>query len=312
MWDTFPLVFEQVSILFLYIAIGYILRRSKVLPESAGSTLSKLCTYFFAAAYTAQNLAANFRMDVLSEKLQLLGVGTLLIAIVIVVGQLLGRAIGRTDIEKKSLIYAFTFANYGYFGYPILEGTFGAAVMADFLICMLPTNLMCYSYGYILFRKEKRFNPLSMLKMPLVIAMILGVIWGLTGIQLPKVVQSVVSGAADCMTPTAMLLLGFVMGKFPLKYLFSGLRPYLLTAIRMLGIPVVLGSLFWLCGLRNWYLFYALILFCMPFGSNLVVYPESMGFEKEASENARVCFISYVLSLIILPFLISLMTKICF
>ena len=85
MWDTFPLVFEQVSILFLYIAIGYIFRRSNALPESAGNTLSKLCTYFFAAAYTAENLAANFRMDVLSEKLQLLGVGTLLIVTVIVV-----------------------------------------------------------------------------------------------------------------------------------------------------------------------------------------------------------------------------------
>ena len=101
------------------------------------------------------------------------------------------------------------------------------------------------------------------------------------------------------------------MGKFSLKHLFSGFRPYLLTVVRMLGIPAVLGGLFWLCGMRSWYLFYSLIFFCMPFGSNLVVYPESMGFSKEASDNAKVCFISYVLSLAILPFLISLMAKLC-
>ena len=183
--------------------------------------------------------------------------------------------------------------------------------MGDFMIMMIPTYLLCFSYGYVLFQKEKRFNLLSLLKMPLIIALLVGITLGLSGIQLPSFANTTISGLADCMTPTAMLLLGFMMGKFPLKHLFSGFRPYLLTAIRMLGIPVVLGSLFWLCGLRNWYLFYCLVFFCMPFGSNLVVYPESLGFEKEAEDNARTCFISYVLSLVILPCIITVATKLC-
>ncbi len=311
MWELFQLILEQVGILLIYIAIGYILRRSKILPESTGRTLSLLCNYVFATAYIVENLGANFRLEVLGEKLQILGVGVVLIAVVMAAGQLLGKALGRSPVEKSSLIYAFTFSNYGYFGYPILEGTFGAAVMGDFMIMMIPTYLLCFSYGYVLFQKEKRFNPLSMLKMPLIIALLAGIVLGLTGLRLPSVAQSTLSGFADCMTPTAMLLLGFMMGKFPLKHLFSGTRPYLLTAIRIIGIPVVLGGVFWLCGMRNWYLFYCLVFFCMPFGSNLVVYPESMGYEKEASENAKVCFISYVLSLVILPCLISLMSKLC-
>ena len=312
MGELFLLILEQVGILLIYIAIGYVLRRSKLLPESTGRTLSLLCNYVFAVAYIVKNLSQNFRLEVLAEKLQILGIGLLLIAVVMVAGQLLGRVLGRSPVEKSSLIYAYTFSNYGYFGYPILEGTFGGSVMGDFMIMMIPTYLLCFSYGYVLFQKEKRFNPLSLLKMPLIIALLVGITLGLSGIQLPSFANTTISGLADCMTPTAMLLLGFMMGKFPLKHLFSGLRPYMLTAIRMLGIPVVLGGVFWLCGLRNWYLFYCLVFFCMPFGSNLVVYPESMGFEKEASDNAKVCFISYILSLAILPFLISLMTKICF
>lgn len=312
MWELFLLILEQVGILLIYIAIGYVLRRSKLLPESTGRTLSLLCNYVFAVAYIVKNLSQNFRLEVLAEKLQILGIGLLLIAVVMVAGQLLGRVLGRSPVEKSSLIYAYTFSNYGYFGYPILEGTFGGAVMGDFMIMMIPTYLLCFSYGYVLFQKEKRFNPLSLLKMPLIIALLVGIALGLSGIQLPSFANTTISGLADCMTPTAMLLLGFMMGKFPLKHLFSGLRSYMLTAIRMLGIPVVLGGVFWLCGLRNWYLFYCMVFFCMPFGSNLVVYPESMGFEKEASDNAKVCFISYILSLAILPLLISLMTKICF
>lgn len=312
MWELFLLILEQVGILLVYIAIGYILRRSKILPESAGHTLSLLCNYVFATAYVVKNLGENFRLEVLGEKLQLLGLGVVLIGVVLVVGRLLGKCLGSSPVEKSSLIYAFTFSNYGYFGYPVLEGTFGAAVMGDFMIFMIPTYLLCFSYGYVLFQKEKRFNPLSMLKMPLIIALLVGIVLGLSSIRLPSVANATISGLADCMTPCAMILLGFMMGKFPLKHLFSGFRPYLLTVVRMLGIPMVLGSLFWLCGIRDMYLFYCLIFFCMPFGSNMVLYPESMGFEKEASDNAKVCFISYVLSLVILPLLISLMSKLCF
>ena len=43
---------------------------------------------------------------------------------------------------------------------------------------------------------------------------------------------------------------------------------------------------------------------CLP-------YAESNGFEKEAGDNAKLCFISYVLALAVLPCLFAVLTKIC-
>jgi predicted permease len=301
-----------VGTLLIFITAGYILRRSHKLPEEAGKVMSLLCVLIFSPAYSILNLSKNVRIENMNSNLTLLGFGLIFAVVSVATGLLLGRRMGRSPMDKSSLTYAFTFPNYGYFGYPVIEGVFGTEALGEFLVFAIPMSILCCSYGYVLFQKEKRFNPLSLLKMPLIIALLVGIALGLSGIQLPSFANTTISGLADCMTPTAMLLLGFMMGKFPLKHLFSGLRSYMLTAIRMLGIPVVLGGVFWLCGLRNWYLFYCMVFFCMPFGSNLVVYPESMGFEKEASDNAKVCFISYILSLAILPLLISLMTKICF
>ena len=42
-----------------------------------------------------------------------------------------------------------------------------------------------------------------------------------------------------------------------------------------------------------------LLMLALPLGLNLVVYPESFGYD--ATDNARMCFVSYLLCLVILP-----------
>ena len=71
------------------------------------------------------------------------------------------------------------------------------------------------------------------------------------------------------------------------------------------------GVIMYLCGIRNLYLFLPLVYLCLPLGLNLVVYPESCGYEKEAGDNAKLCFISYVLALVVLPCIFALLTKLC-
>ena len=309
--QVFSLTLSKVCMLLIFISVGYILRRSHKLPDNAGRVLSLLCVMVFSPAYSILNLSRNLRVEMLGEKLLLVGYGLAFAAVAVAVGQLLGRKMGRTPMDKSSLIYAFTFPNYGYFGYPVIEGVFGTAMLGDFMVFAIPCSLLCSSYGFVLFQKEKKFDILRLLKTPLIASLVLGVTLGLTGIKLPSLVESALSGAGACMSPCSMLLAGFMLGKFPLKQLFSGIRPYYLTAIRMIGIPVVFGAVMYLCGLRGSLLFWPLIFACLPLGLNLVVYAESNGFEKEAGDNAKLCFISYVLALAVLPCLFAVLTKIC-
>jgi len=297
--------------LLIFISAGYMLRRSHKLPDDAGRVLSLLCVMVFSPAYSIVNLSKNVRVDKLEENLTLFGFGLAFAVAAIAVGLVLGRAIGRSPMDKSSLTYAFTFPNYGYFGYPVIEGVFGTAMLGDFMVFAIASSVLCCSYGYVLFQKEKKFDILRLLRTPLIASLVLGITLGLTGIKLPALLESALSGAGACMSPCSMLLAGFMLGKFPLKKLFSGIRPYYLTAIRMIGIPVVFGAVMYLCGLRGSLLFWPLIFSCLPLGLNLVVYPESNGFEKEAGDNAKLCFISYVLALAVLPCLFAVMTRIC-
>jgi len=311
MLEVFNLTLSKVGMLLIFISIGYILRRSHKLPDDAGRVLSLLCVMIFSPAYSILNLSRNLRMEVLGEKLQLVGFGLAFAVVAVGFGLVLGRLMGRSPVDKSSLTYAFTFPNYGYFGYPVIEGVFGTAMLGDFMVFAIPMSLLCSSYGYVLFQKEKKFDVLRLLKTPLIASLVVGVTLGLTGIKLPGVVQTTLSGAGACMSPCSMLLAGFMLGKFPLKKLFSGIRPYYLSLIRMMGIPVVFGGVMYLCGLRGQFLFWPLVFACLPLGLNLVVYPESNGFEKEAGDNAKLCFISYILSLAVLPCIFAVLTKIC-
>ena len=142
--------------------------------------------------------------------------------------------------------------------------------------------------------------------MPLIISVFIGCTLGLSGIKIPSMVDSVLSGLAGCMSPASMLLAGFVLGSFPLKKLLTSAKAYGFAAIRLVGIPVLLGVVLLLLGARGIYLLIPFALFSMPLGLNLVVYPESVG--RDASENARLCFASYIMAVLVLPISFTVIT----
>ncbi len=312
MLDVFMLTLSRVALLLLFIGLGYFLRRHHDLPSQAGRVLSLLCVLVFSPAYNFKNISSRFTMDVLVDKLLLVGAGFVFAIGVIVVGNLLAKPLSKTDMERKSLRYAFIFSNYGYFGYPVIEGVFGADMLGDFIIFLLPVNLLCYTYGFLIFQEEKQFKPLNLLKKPIIIAVFLGVAWGLSGLTLPGFITSALDTAAACQMPASMLLAGFLLGKFPLKKLLTGKKPYLICVVRLVGIPLVFGAVMYLLGIRGQLLFLSLLFVTMPLGLNLVVFPESLGFEKDAENNAKLCFISFLMSLITLPCIFTLLTAICF
>ena len=144
---------------------------------------------------------------------------------------------------------------------------------------------------------------------PSILAVFIGSAIGLSGLNIPTFCYDVLDTAGGCMGPASMLLGGFLLGKFPLKNLLSSFRAYWLSAIRMLGIPLLFGIVLYLCGVRGQYFLFPLLITSLPLGLNLVVFPESYGLEESATTNARICFVSYLLALIILPLSFALITQ---
>lgn len=309
MFEVFQLTFGKVGMLLIFVAVGYFLRRHHDLPDDAGRVLSLLCTLVFLPAYYISSLSKNITMDVVGEKALLIGYGLLFVLCSIGLSFVLSKPFGRNRIERNSLIYAFAIPNYGYFGYPVIEGVFGAAVLADVMVFLIPMSLTTSSFGYTLFVGDKKISLKKILMTPMIFGLVIGVTIGLTGFQLPDFVSSALSGAGSCMSPCSMLLAGFMLGKFRLKELLTGWRPYAYSAIRLVVIPLIFGAVLMLLGLKGQFLMMPLLVAGIPLGLNLVVYPESQGYEKQASDNAKLCFVSYLLALVVLPFTFAILNQ---
>lgn len=295
------LTLKNVSVLLIFIALGYILQHSHKFPEDAAKVISTLTTLLFLPAYSLNNLAQNFTMETIGQKVTILGFGVLFTFAAIALGLLLAKIFGKDTFDRHSLTYAFTFPNYGYFGFPLIEGVFGAEMLADFLIFTIPFNIACHTFGYILFAPEKKINWKKVLLTPAIVAVIVGCAIGISGIKLPPLITSILTTAGSCMSPMSMILAGFLLGCFKVKHLLSSFRAYWISAIRMVGIPALFGILLFACGVRGNLFLLPLLTACLPLGLNLVVFPESYGLEDSATSNARICFVSILLALILLP-----------
>ena len=308
MTNVFLTTLSKVSVLLIFIGLGYLLRRAKKLPDNAGRVLSLLTTLVFSPAYTIKNLSASLTLEKIGSQMALIGYGAIIVLATIGLAFLMAKPLARNDFERRSYVYAFCIPNFGYFGYPLVEGVFGSEVLSQLMIFCLPMSIACNTFGYLLFVKDGKLTIKDILKMPVIVAVFVGMAIGLSGIQLPPLVGDVLTTAGNCMSPASMLLAGFVLGGFPLKDLFKGSRSYMMSGIRLLGIPALVGGVLFLLGVREMYLALPIMILCMPLGLNLVVFPESLGID--ASDNAKMCFVCNLLTIAVLPFIFALLSQI--
>jgi len=306
MHEIFTLTLNNVLKILVFIAMGYALRRSKGFPKESGKTLSMLAALIFSPAYTIRSLARDFTVETLSEKLLILGSGILFLAVSVALGYLAVRLLGKTALRKNVLLYALAFTNYGYFGYPLIESVFGSRILVDYIVFSQPLNFATATFGYWLLTQRKDFDLKSFLLAPVVWSPFVGAAIGLSGIRLPGVVEDTLAALGGCMSPTVMILMGFVLGAVSLREMFGHLGAYGLSLVRLLAIPLVGGCIYYLCGARGiWFLLPVLTL-AMPIGSNVVVYPESCGVDTR--DNAKTVFLSYILAMVLLPLSFSLIS----
>lgn len=298
------LTLKNVISLLILMSVGYLLRRTESLPQQTAPVLSTLTTKLLLPSYVIRNLSQSCTMEKIYGNLTLFGLGILFTLLSIGTGMILAKFLGRSDFEKKTYRYAFTFPNIGYFGYPLIEGVFGTEMLGNMIIFCIPLNIAIYTYGYLLFSNEQKITLKKVLSTPPVAALIIGCTLGLTGLQIPSLFDKLLSGVGNCMSPITMLLAGFVLGSFSLRKLFTGVRGYWLSATRLLGIPLLFGIGLVLFGAKGVYLMIPLLAFALPMGLNTVVFPESHGID--ASDNARMCFVSYLLATVMLPLTFSI------
>ena len=327
MLQTFLTVLNPMLMLFLCMAIGFVLCKTKILNNDAGKVMAKLLTWVFAPSLSFFTMANYFTEDTLTKG----GSYVLISAISVGVALAIALPLSCVFIKKKSYErgvyqYALTFGNSGYVGDPVVLALFGVEGLFWYKIACLPISIVIYTWGISVLVKQKEGEKKNAFKNLLnapMIAMLLGMIVGVCGVGGVLIGNtdsytffgSTLTGFNSCYGPMAMLLAGFTVARFDIKKMLTNVRVYLATALRLVVIPVVIiavlyGVMLLLnvifgMAINTHILFMLFFAIAAPLGLNTVVFPEAYG--GDPSTGASMAMISHTLCVISIPLMFALM-----
>ncbi len=301
------LAFENISVLILIIAIGYILRIKNILPKEASKILSTLVYWLFLPAVIFKSITENLSPDNIYAEYKYIVLGLIMVTVSFVISFIIARFFEKKGQFHDIVAYSLAIPNIGYIGYPLIQGVLGDEGLFHMVMFAIFFNVGILTIGdYIL--NPKRELKIKALINPTLVMMALAVVLALLGIKMPKIVNNTVSNLASCMAPSAMLLAGVLMSEKPLKEMFTSKRIYLLMIIKNFFMPLLFGAILYLIGLRGEIYIIAVASVALPMGLNAAVFPEAHG--GDGSEGAKSCFISTLFAVISIPLVFYIITNI--
>lgn len=311
--QIFNLTLTQMLMIFTLIVIGFILRKTKVLPENAYISLSKLETYVLVPAVVLNNQLRNCTVETFRENSVLILYGLCTVVVAVLLSYPLSALFvpGSKGDPERSYVrnvykYALTFGNYGLLGNFVVLGVWGDQAFYRYSLFTMTLSFFVYGWGVlILIPKGKGDGMLKTLKKgllaPSMISLFVGVAGGLLGLgkYVPEFAMKVLSNAAGCMGPVAMLIAGLVIGGFDIKQFLSDKKIYIASFVRLILIPAAFLTVLKLIGARQEVLIPALIAYGTPMGLNTVIFPASYGGETKTG--ASMALISNTLAVATIP-----------
>lgn len=302
--SIFTTTLNQTAFLFLFIVLGYILSRWKLLPGDSQAVLSKLENYIFIPALVLGTFINNFTVQTLHTAWALLLGSFVLAAAAIVLSLLCVRFCTKDKYEQRIYTYGLCFSNFGFMGNAVVSALFPDIFM-EYLIFTLPLWTLIYLWGvpvllmgdstgkHTLAQRAKNFAN------PMFVCTLLGMLIGLVKIPIPTFVSSAVSTAGNCMSPIAMLLTGMTIAQFNLKEVLKIKSVYLITALRLIAFPMLFLTAMAFIPLPATFATCAICSLSMPLGLNTIIIPSALG--KDTKVASGMALVSHILSCLTLP-----------
>lgn len=309
--EIFNAVISQIGVLFSFIFIGFILRRFALLPEKATEVFSKIENQILMPAVVINTFRTNCTVKNISEKWVFIAYSSAILTFCVIVGFIVSRFLGKTEYLRKIYRYSLSVSNFGFVGTAMVAGIYGgdSIEMFDYLMFTLPLNMFTYSIGIAWLNpdNDKVFTLKSFIN-PIFVSLFIGAVLGLLNLPKLDIVTTIITSAADCMSPIAMILTGFVIGGYQLKSLFSQWQTYVVAAVRLVAIPSAAVIVLKLLNTPSEIIIATLCAHAMPLGLNTVIIPSAYGKPVEAG--ASMALVSQLSAIVTIPTLFLIFTGI--
>ena len=303
---------QQMIVMFLMMAVGYLCYKKQILTDEVSKKVSAIVVnvanpcMILSSALTDQKMQGR-------ELLQTLAIVALMYAFLIVVAQLLPKALHIRKESRGAYAAMTVFANIGFMGFPVLAAIYGNGALLYGAVFQIPFNILIYTYGVAVLTGKPdacgkiKLDRIEMLKKIFnngVIACIAAMLIYFLRIPVPSFLQTFITNLGNLTAPLSMMIIGASLAQMPLKELFldgkllvfSLLKLLLLPAIWMLMVNRVVEQEI----LRG----VCLVMMATPAGSMTAMFAQQYGGDYETA--SRGVALTTVLSVVTMPILAAL------
>ncbi|HIT59759.1 MAG TPA: AEC family transporter [Candidatus Fimousia stercorigallinarum] len=240
------LLAEQIIALFLMVILGFLLVKIHLLKVDDSDVLSKLVVFVFSPCVLIQSFThTHFSISTLSGLLLAIFGAAIVHVIYIALSKLGERFLGLNNIEKASLIYS----NAGNLIIPLVSATLGDEWVFYSCAYIIVSTFLFWSHGKSVICEETKIELKKVITNPNIIAIILGLIFFLTGFRLPSILDSCTASLGNMIGPASMLVIGMVIAEMDLKRIFTNRRAYMVCFGRLVLYPLITILVFCFSGI---------------------------------------------------------------
>lgn len=296
--DLFTILLKQLMIMSIFICIGYILFKKKMITVNGSKELSNLLLYIVLPAV----IINSYNVKSTPERVE----GIIISFIVSLIALILSICVCALVYGKRKKIEHFgvSFSNAGFMGIPIATAIIGNENVFYISAFVALLNILQWTYGVVVMTESKDCIKLDkLIKNPILIAMVIGLSIFFLQIPVPEVATKTISSLASLNAPMAMIILGVYLAQTDIKSVFVGKEMYITSFIRLVFIPVFTLLMLYFLPINQNIKLAVIIAASAPIGSNVAVFAQIYNLDYKHAVKT-VC-LTTILSVISMPFIIG-------
>ncbi|MEG1523442.1 MAG: AEC family transporter [Clostridia bacterium] len=296
--ENLLLSFNVVAPLILYMSIGVLLRRARIVEEHCFTQMSQLVFYVAIPALCCENMRALDFTVVLGDPFALY-LGAMVI-VLFLISMLIIPRFCHDHTRCGVLVQGIFRSNDGVFGMAVGATLLGQENMGLLVLCIAITIPV---YNILAVTEMEYFRGgkpnvgkilLQLLKNPIIIGCVLGAGLSFSPFDLPVFLAKPLAGLAEICAPLGFIALGGTLSLNSLKENKVALT--WVSLVKLITIPAVVLCIFYLMGYRGNEILVAMLIFAAP--SAMSVYPMACSMGGDSKLAGGIVAVTSMLSLI--------------
>lgn len=297
MLQSFLMMADLQATQLIYLLVGLVLRKIKLMPDALLNGLSSLMINLLLPCVILGSFLNGLTVQQLWNSLVLLGISSVLFFVAYVLGRIV---FGRLPKESSAILrYGTLFPNSNLIGLPLIQNAYGPIGALYCSVYGIPLRAFSWSIGIALFSPQKETNRLrKILLNPCMVAMYAGLLLLVTQITVPAFLDRAIHSIGDCCASISMIFIGSVLAETRIRGLLRW-EIIVFCFIRLVLLPGMTMVLMLLLRFDRTMTATATVLMGMPIAAITTVLAERYG--ANAAFAAQCTFASTFLSLLTIP-----------